>query len=315
MKAAYITAQHGGPEVIEYGDVEQPRVGAGEILLKVHAIGISPQELEWAPTWQTADGQERAKPIILGHEISGAVVAFGAGVTAFHVGDDVYGLSSFLRNGAQAEYTIVTPAEIALKPRRSSHLEAATLPLSALTAWQAFFEQGSLKRGQKVLIQGAAGGVGNYAVQIAHWVGAQVIAVASTRQQEFLRELGADQLIDYTTMQFEDVVHDVDFVLDTIGGDTQQRSFTVLNKGGTLVGIASEQENRLFEWAKHYERDAKWFIVRPDTEQLARIAELVDEGHLKPIVNSVYPLAETRQAYEHSLSGHMRGKVVIQVVE
>lgn len=315
MKAAYITAQHGGPEVIEYGDVEQPHVGAGEILLKVHAIGISPQELEWTPTWKTADGQERAKPIILGHEISGAVVALGAGVTAFHVGDGVYGLSSYLRNGAQAEYTIVTPAEIALKPRRSSHLEAATLPLSALTAWQAFFEQGSLKRGQKVLIQGAAGGVGNYAVQIAHWVGAQVIAVASTRQQEFLRELGADQLIDYTTMQFEDVVSDVDFVLDTIGGDTQKRSFMVLNKGGTLVGIASEQENRIFEWAKHYERDAKWFIVRPDTEQLARIAELVDEGHLKPIVNSVYPLAETRQAYEHSLSGHMRGKVVIQVVE
>lgn len=315
MKAAYITAQHGGPEVIEYGDVEQPHVGTGEILLKVHAIGISPQELEWAPTWQTADGQERAKPIILGHEISGAVVELGAGVTAFHVGDDVYGLSSFLRNGAQAEYTIVTPAEIALKPRRSSHIEAATLPLSALTAWQAFFEQGSLKRGQKVLIQGAAGGVGNYAVQIAHWVGAQVIAVASARQHAFLRELGADQLIDYTTVQFEDVVHDVDFVLDTIGGDTQQRSFTVLKKGGTLVGVASEQEYRIFEWAQHYERDAKWFIVRPDTEQLARIAELVDEGHLKPIVNSVYPLAETRQAYEHSLSGHMRGKVVIQVVE
>ncbi|GHO77710.1 NADPH:quinone reductase [Ktedonobacter sp. SOSP1-85] len=315
MKAAYITAQQGGPEVIEYGDVEQPQVGAGEILLQVHAVGISPQELEWVPTWKTADGQERAKPIIMGHEISGSVVALGEGVTAFHVGDDVYGLSSFWRNGAQAEYTIVKPAEIAMKPRRCSHIEAATLPLSALTAWQAFFEQGSLKRGQKVLIQGAAGGVGNYAVQIAHWVGAQVIAVASARQHEFLRELGADQLIDYTTMRFEDVVNDVDFVLDTIGDDTQKRSFKVLKKGGILVGIAGEQENRIFEWAKQYERDAKWFIVRPNHEQLARIAEFVDEGHMKPVVNSVYPLAETRQAYEHSLSGHMRGKVVIQVVE
>ena len=314
MKAAYITAQQGGPEVIEYGDVEQPQVGAGEILLKVHAVGISPQELEWDPTWKTADGQERAKPIIMGHEISGSVVELG-GVTEFNVGDEVYGLSSFMRNGAQAEFTIVEPTEIALKPRRSSHIEAATLPLSALTAWQAFFEQGSLKRGQKVLIQGAAGGVGNYAVQIAHWVGAQVIAVASARQHEFLRELGADQLIDYTTMHFEDVVNDVDFVLDTIGGETQKRSFKVLKKGGTLVGIASEQENRIFEWAKQYERDAKWFIVSPNNEQLARIAELVDGGHMKPIVNSVYPLAETRQAYEHSLSGHMRGKVVIQVVE
>jgi NADPH:quinone reductase-like Zn-dependent oxidoreductase len=184
---------------------------------------------------------------------------------------------------------------------------AAAVPLSALTAWQALFEHASLVVGQTILIHGGAGGVGVFAVQLARWAGAHVIATASARNRDFLRELGADEFIDYTTTRFEDVVHDVDFVFDLVGGDTLQRSWQVIKRGGTLVSVVSPRP--AFEEAKAHDVHAVWFVVEPNREQLIQIGELIDAGKLRPIIDAVFPLSQARQAYEQGTKGHTRGKL------
>jgi NADPH:quinone reductase-like Zn-dependent oxidoreductase len=184
------------------------------------------------------------------------------------------------------------------------------VPLAALTAWQAFFDHAKLSAGHTVLIHGAAGGVGVFAVQLAHWAGAHVIATASPRNHDFLRELGADEIIDYTSVRFEDVVHGADIVLDTIGGDTQERSWSVLKKGGVLVAIATPPST---EQAQAYGVRCVWFIVEPSREQLIQIGKLIDAGQVKPIIDTVFPLAQAREAYEQGKKGHTRGKIVLCV--
>ena len=192
-------------------------------------------------------------------------------------------------------------------------MQAAAVPLSALTAWQALFEHASLVAGQTVLIHGAAGGVGVFAVQLAHWAGAQVIATASARNRDFLRELGANEVIDYTTTRFEEVVHDVDLVFDTVGGDTLQRSWQVIKPGGVLVSIVGPRPS--FEQAKALWVRPVWFVVEPNREQLIQIGALIDAGHLRPIIDTVFPLAQARQAYEQGTKGHTRGKIVLCVTD
>ena len=228
----------GSPDQLFYEDAPQPHPGQGEVLVRVYATGVIAPELSWSATYQSKAGCTRALPIP-GHDLSGVVEEVGPGVNTIAVGSEVYALTAFDRDGAEAEYTIALPSELAPKPHTLNHVQAAAVPLTALTAWQALFDHAGLALGQTVLIHGAAGGVGVFAVQLARWVGAHVIATASARNRDFLRELGANQIIDYTTARFEDVVHNVDLVFDTVGGDTVERSWQVVKKGGVLVSVAS----------------------------------------------------------------------------
>jgi NADPH:quinone reductase-like Zn-dependent oxidoreductase len=234
------------------------------------------------------------------------------GVTDVKVGEAVYGLASFCRDGSAAEYIAVRAADLAPKPNTLDHVQAASVPLAALTAWQAFFDHASVTKGKRVLIHGAAGGVGVFAVQIASWVGAEVIATASASNHDFLGEIGADQVIDYTQLRFEDEVEDVDIVLDAVGGDTLDRSFGVLRRGGALVSVAAEPSP---EKAKEFGVRALYFIVEPNRTQLMEIAHLIDAGKIRPILDTVLPLDQARQAFERGLSNHARGKIVLRVAE
>jgi NADPH:quinone reductase-like Zn-dependent oxidoreductase len=279
------------------------------VLVRVYATGITPMEL----SWKTSSGAVRPLPIIPGHELSGIVTRVGPGVTEVAVGDGVYALTDFSRDGAEAEYTIALPSELAPKPRTLTHVQATAVPLSALTAWQALFEHAKLSAGETILIHGASGGVGIFAVQFAHWIGANVIGTASAGNRELLRELGADEVIDYTRQSFENMVHDANVVLDTVGGETLQRSWRVLKSGGRLVTIASEAGTRQQVATAHRVR-ATWFIVQPNRNQLTEIADLIDAGQIRVVVEAVLPLSEARQAYERGQSGHRRGKIVLRVV-
>jgi len=304
MKAIRLHAR-GGPEAFAYEEAPQPRPGEGEVLVRVHAAAVTPTELAWVPTWTTRTGEPRSFPIIPGHEFSGEVAAVGGGVTDLAAGDLVYGLNDWFRDGAQAEYCVARAAEVARKPRSVDHVAAAVTPISALTAWQGLIERGRLVAGQRVLIHGAAGGVGVFAVQLARWRGARVIGTASARNVAFVRGLGAEEVIDYRARRFEDVVHGLDVLFDTVGGETLERSWGVLKPGGRLVTIATSGEGTQDPRVRE-----AFFIVQPSRAQLDTIAGLIDAGQLRPLVDAVFPLAQARQAYEHK---PVRGKVVLHV--
>jgi NADPH:quinone reductase-like Zn-dependent oxidoreductase len=226
------------------------------------------------------------------------------------IGDEVYALTSFCRDGGAAEYVAVHAADLAPKPKALGHAQAAAVPLSALTVWQAFFDHAHLAPGQRVLIHGAAGGVGTFAVQIAHWSGAYVIGTASAKNRDFLLNLGAGEVIDYQQAQFEQVAHDVDVVLDTIGGETRERSWQVLKPTGILVSLTDPIAEG--EAATHG-RHGLFFIVEPNREQLGRITALIDSGAIRPVIAETIPLARAREAFERGVAGHTRGKLVLQV--
>ena len=311
MKAIRLHGR-GGPHHLVYEDAPQPRPGAEEVLVRVYATGVIANELKWDVTYQTKAGSPRALPIP-GRDLSGVVEAVGHGVTEPAKGDEVYAMLDFGCDGAGAEFTIALPNELAPKPRTLDHVQAAAVPLTALTAWQGLFEHARLVAGQTILIHGAAGGVGVFAVQLARWAGAQVIATASQRNRDFLRELGADGIIDYTTTRFEEVVQGVAFVFDTVGGDTLHRSWQVVKPGGVLVSVVSPRPS--FAEAKGHGVRPVWFVVQPNREQLVRIGTLIDEGKVRPIIDTVLPLSQARQAYEQGAKGHTRGKIVLRVVD
>jgi NADPH:quinone reductase-like Zn-dependent oxidoreductase len=285
------------------------------VLVRVSATGVFVNELSWNETYETQAGSKRVLPIP-GRDLSGVVVEVGPDVTTLSEGAEVYAMLGYSRDGAEADYTIALPCELAPKPRTLDHVQAAAVPLTALTAltaWQAFFEHASLVAGQTVLIHGGAGGVGVLAVQLARLAGAHVIATASARNREFLYELGADEFIDYTTTRFEDVVHEVDLVFDLVGGDTLQRSWQVIKRGGTLVSVVRPRPS--FAEAKARDVHAVWFIVEPNREQLIQVGALIDAGKLRPIIDAVFPLSQARQAYEQATKGHTRGKIVLRVTD
>src|SRR5438270_8143679 len=311
MKAIRLHGR-GGPDQLVYEDAPQPHPGAGEVLVRVHAAGVIATELSRGETYETKVGSKRVLPIP-GRDLSGVVVEVGPGVTAFSEGAEVYAMLDYGRDGAEAEYTIALPGELAPKPRTLDYVQAAAVPLATLTAWQALFDHANLVAGQTVLIHGAAGGVGVFAVQLARWAGAQVIATASARNRDFLRELGANEIIDYTTTRFEEVVHDVDLVFDLVGGDTLVRSWQVVKPGGVLVSVVSPRPS--FEEAKAYDVRPVWFVVQPNREQLVQIGALIDEGKVRPIIDTLLPLSQARQAYEQGAKGHTRGKIVLRVVD
>jgi NADPH:quinone reductase-like Zn-dependent oxidoreductase len=311
MKAVRLHRQ-GGPEQLAYEDAPEPQLIAGDALVRVHATGITPAELTWEDTYRNCDGSERL-PAIPGHEASGVVEGVADGVSEVSVGDEVYALTAFCRDGAAAEYVAVRAADLAPKPKTLDHAEAAAVPLSALTVWQAFFDHAQLTAGQRVLIHGAAGGVGGFAVQIARWSGAYVIGTAALENRDFLLRLGANEVIDYRHVSFEQAVRDVDVVLDTVGGETRERSWQVLKPSGTLVSLPAPIPER--EAAAHDKRGAQgvFFVVQPNREQLGKIATLADSGAVRPVIEGTIPLADARQAFERGVAGHIRGKLVLQV--
>src|SRR6266566_8017158 len=311
MKAIRIH-DRGGPDHLAYEDVPQPHPGPGEVLVRVYTTGVIVNELRWNETYETKAGRKRVLPIP-GRDLSGVLVEVGSGVTALTEGAEVYAMLDYGRDGAEADYTIALPGELAPKPRTLDYVQAAAVQLSALTARQALFEHASLVAGQTALIHGGAGGVGVFAVQLARWAGAHVIATASARNRDFLHELGADGIIDYTTTRFEEVVHGVDFVFDTVGGDTLQRSWQVVKPGGVLLSIVSPRPS--FAEAKGYDVRPAWFVVQPNREQLVQIGALIDEGKVRPIIDTVLPLSQARQAYEQGAKGHTRGKIVLRVMD
>jgi NADPH:quinone reductase-like Zn-dependent oxidoreductase len=304
--------QYGKPEVLTLEQMPRPAPGPGELLVRVRAAGVNPVD------WKTRAGRgvsgrygTDAFPLILGWDISGTVEKLGMGVSGFEVGDAVYGMPRFPQiAAAYAEYVTAPASELAHKPQSIDHVHAAALPLVSLTAWQALFEATELENGQRILIHAAAGGVGHIAVQLAKWKNAFVIGTASARNGDFLAEIGVDQFVDYQTDRFEDVITDVDVVLDTVSGDVQERSWSVLKPGGTLVSILGQPSN---ETAVQFGVQATSILVQPSGTQLVKIRELVDGGRLKPYVEAVYPLAEVAQAHVDVQKGHTRGKVVLRI--
>jgi NADPH:quinone reductase-like Zn-dependent oxidoreductase len=306
MKAIRLHAR-GGPELLRFEDAPTPRPGAGEVLVRVRAAAVTPTELQWVPTWATRDGGPRPLPVIPGHEFSGEVAALGEGVTAVAVGEAVYGMNDWFGDGAQAEYCLARPADVARKPASVDHAHAAATPISALTAWQGLLVRSHLSAGQRVLIHGAAGGVGVFAVQLARWRGAHVIGTASANNAALVRVLGADEVIDYRARRFEDVVHGLDVVFDTVGGETLERSWGLLKPGGRLVTIATSGEGSQDPRVRE-----AFFIVEANGAQLGEIARLIDGGQLRPVVDAIFPLPQARQAYEHRPT---HGKVVLRVAD
>ena len=299
--------QVGGSETLLYEDAPKPSPKDNQVLVRVYATAITPTEFAWYPTFHTPDGATRPFPIILGHEFSGVVDAIGPACMGVQVGDPVYGLSDWFINGAQADYCLTVPANIAPKPASLDHTQAAVVPISALTAWQALIVRAQLAEGERVLVHGAAGGVGSFAVQVARHKKAHVIATASKTNADFVMTLGADEVIDYRTTPFETVVRDVEVVFDTVGGDTRDRSWGILSKGGRLVTIAADAE-RL---TQPRVRDA-FFIVEPNRVQLIEIARLIDAGVIRPIVGAVFAMENFRQAYDQK---PVRGKHVLRIAE
>jgi len=283
--------------------VETPQPGIGEALVRVHAAAITRDELTWP--------LDRL-PAIPSFEFSGVAATVKTEVDNVAVGDAVYALADFERNGAAADYIVVQGGLLAPKPSALSHIKSAALPLAALSAWQALFDHGKLLAGERVLVHGAAGGVGSLAVQLAHHHGAQVIATTSTANVETVRELGADQVVDHSTTRFEDAVGQVDLVFDTVGGDRLDRSLAVLPSGGRLVSVATEPPS---ERAATQGVTAVYFVVQTNREQLLDIAKLADNGELRPLVDQVFPLVDARDAFERSLSGSGRGKIVLEIVD
>jgi NADPH:quinone reductase-like Zn-dependent oxidoreductase len=308
MKAVRIHS-YGEPDVLVYEEAPLPELGEDDVLIRVHATSVNPFD------WKVRRGYlagwlNHTLPLIPGWDVSGVIEAAGPQVSDLRPGDEVYGMADVSRNGAYAEYIVVRASQLAPKPRSVDHIHAAAVPQAALTAWQALFNAGGLSAGQRVLIHAAAGGVGHFAVQFAKQRGAYVIGTASERNLDFVRELGADEVVDYTTTPFEDVVHDVDVVLDTIGGDTQQRSWKTLKPGGILVSIVEPPSAELA--AQHGVRQA-FFGASQNADDLNAIAELIDSGKVKPTVSSVLPLDEVQNAHTMSEGMHTRGKIVMKV--
>src|SRR6202163_1202389 len=279
MKAIRIH-NYGGPEVLQYEDAPRPKPHAGEILVRVHAAGVNPID------WKVREGHMKdfwphKFPLILGWDLSGVVEELGRGVSRFKIGDEVYSLPDPTRNGAYADYIVVRESELALKPNSLHHIRAAAVPLATLTAWQSLFDTAQVQPGQRVLIHAGSGGVGHFAVQLAKWRGAHVFATASTKNQDLLRELGVDEPIDYTQQRFEDIARNIDIVLDTIGGETQERSWSVLKKGGNLVSIVQPPSE---EKAEELGVRAAFVAGHPSRAQLDEIANVIDSGELKPVI-------------------------------
>jgi NADPH:quinone reductase-like Zn-dependent oxidoreductase len=310
MKAVVIH-EYGGPEVLKYEDVPQPEPKQDQLRIRVIAAGVNPVDGMIRSGMFDREGH-RAFPVILGGDISGVVEKVGSKITKFKSGDPVFAYVSLDNSGGYAQYALVTEREAAPKPKSLTYVEAAAVPIVALTAWQALIDTAKLKAGQTVLIHGGSGGVGSFAIQIAKAHGAKVIATASTANQELLKQLGADVAIDYTKQNFENIAKDVDVVLDSIGKDTLARSYGVVKKGGIIVSLVARPDS--VELEKHGIR-GEALSVDPNSDELSGIGKLIDEKKINVIVSQTFPLSEARKAQEQMATGHTRGKIVLKVAD
>jgi NADPH:quinone reductase-like Zn-dependent oxidoreductase len=310
MRAARIL-QFGSPTVILYSDIDRPEVGDDQVLVRVAAAGVGPWD---ALIREGKSVLPQPLPLTLGSDLSGLVEAIGSAVLGFQIGDEVYGVTNKRFTGAYAEYALASAGMIARKPRNLNFLEAASAPVVGVTAWQMLFEYARLTSGQVVLVHGAAGNVGAYAVQLAKNAGLHVIATAAGRDIEYVRSLGAETIVNYKETRFEDVVSGVDAVMDTIGGETTERSFAVLKPNGILVSIAVSSESPISKEAARHGVRAVSFLVEVTTARLNAITKLFESGELLPQVGTVLSLDQARSAHE-MLAGapHKRGKIVLQV--
>ncbi|MGC0419462.1 NADP-dependent oxidoreductase [Embleya sp. AB8] len=300
----------GGPEVLKVVELDRPEPGVSEVLVRVHAAGVNPTDY-----WHRASGGLLANgPVPLGWDVSGVVESVGLGVSVFRPGDEVFGMPRLPQPaGTYAEFVTSPARHLARKPATLSHVDAAALPVAGLTAWQSLVDAADVRPGQRVLIHAAAGGVGHLAVQIAKARGAYVLGTARAAKHELVRGLGADEVIDYTVVDFAEVVRDVDIVLDTIGGEYGPRSLRTLRPGGLVVSLASPAETALAAQAERSGRRAGFTIVEPDQGGLKELAALVEAGRLRPIVDAVLPLAQAGRAHELGESGRTSGKIVLTV--
>jgi NADPH:quinone reductase-like Zn-dependent oxidoreductase len=298
----------GGPDRLKIETLPDPQPGAGEMLVKVGAASVNPVDYKIRQGAYPPVNADKL-PYTLGRDISGRVEACGAGIVRFKPGDLVYAMLGIDR-GAYSEYVIAKESEAARMPERLDFIAAAAVPLAGLTAWQGLFRHGRLTAGQRVLIHAGSGGVGHFAIQFARAVGAHVITTVSERHVAFARRLGADEVIDYKRHLFEDVVHDIDLVLDLIGGDTQARSFRVLRKGGKLVSTLTEPSQHK---ARVREAQAMRYTVQESGAELAEIAHLIDTGHVVPKVARQFSLLEAAEAENFVAQGHTQGKVVLRI--
>lgn len=315
MKAVVLKA-FGGVENLVYQELEKPSIQANEVLVKVKAISINPVDVkvrsQQAPL---ADDLAHYNPLILGWDISGEIVDIGNEVSEFKVGDEVFGMVNFVGHGkAYAEYVAAPAAHLALKPTNISHTEAAATTLAAVTAWQAFHDYGKLRPSDTVLIHAAAGGVGHFAVQIAKHIGAHVIATASAKNKDFVLTLGADEFIDYKQTSFTEVVKDIDFVLEAIGGANFQQSIQVLKPFGTIVTLPSGHTKEDEYKAQEKNIHACYFMsVYSDKKAITEIATLLEKEIIKPHVSHVFNFEEIAQAHLQVETGHTIGKVVVRL--
>ena len=302
--------RRGGPEVLVYEQAPRPPLGIGDALVEVHAASFTPTELDWPSTWTDRLGRERT-PVIPAHEVSGVVAALGFGTSGVQVGEQVFGLTDWYRDGAAADYVAVEARNLASRPATLDHAQAAAVPLAGLTAWQALFDHGRLQAGQAVLVHGAAGGVGSFAVQLAHAAGAQVIATGRAPHRELLTGLGAAQVVDVERQRFEEVAVQVDLVLDLVGGDVAGRSWPLVSPGGTLVTVVGGTA------VGPPRQDARWvfFVVEANRAELAELGRRIDAGQLRPLVGGVWPLTQGRQAFQAKQHSGLPGKAVLRVAD
>ncbi|WGP05389.1 NADP-dependent oxidoreductase [Bacillus subtilis] len=312
MMRAVSQQTFGSADVLEITEIPRPKPRTNEILVKVHAAGLNPTD------WKHRSGHGFVDklPLVLGWDVSGVVEAVGIGVATFRPGDEVFGMMSYpFGLGTHADYVAAPARFFAAKPRSVDHVQAGALPLVSLTAWQALVDNADLQSGQRVLIHAAAGGVGHIAVQIAKARGAYVIGTASAEKHGFLREVGADEVIDYRTDDFADRVRDVDAVLDTIGGDTAMRSLHTLRKGGSLVSLIPVGSADLFRQADQLGVRALRMLVDSSRSALETVSGLVDESALRATIAGTFPLTEAAEAHREGETNHTTGKLVLTMNE
>ncbi|HWB98773.1 MAG TPA: NADP-dependent oxidoreductase [Bryobacteraceae bacterium] len=306
MRSLHLT-DAGQETVLTERDTAQPQPTPGEVLIRVFAAGVTPTELIWYPTSHAKDGSRRTGAVPC-HEFSGVVAGLGAGVSSLSIGQEVYGMNDWFAEGALAEYCLSRPEWIARKPRRLDYVQAASVPIGALTARQGLFDRANLRAGERVLVHGGAGSVGIYAVQLAHSRGAYVTATASADHLAFVESLGADNAIDYRTGTWEGEAREADVIFDAVGGQTLRRSWDMLKPGGRLVTIAADSEGTRDERTQQ-----AFFIVEPRRSQLAEIADLIDAGTLRAVVDAVVPWARASDAFAGKVERTRRGKMVVAV--
>lgn len=304
MKAVVIR-EYGSNDVVHLASVERPEPKAGEVLVRVHAAGVNP--IDWKIRSGAGQRLGMTLPIHLGGEIVGSIERLGAGVDGFEQGDAIFGM---VHTGAFAEYAVAKAADMVRTPSNLDPIHAAALPLAGSTAWQAIFDEAKLTAGQRLLITNSSGGVGSLAVQFAKTKGAHVTAVASARNEGFVRTLGADEVVDYTKQPFEEVARDMDVVFDTMGGETFKRAFKTLRKGGFMVTVVAFPEGE----AERYGVNVTRSFTLPSAKNLTTIKELVEAGKVTPHIDAVLPLTEIKAALTRSETGRTRGKIVLAVI-